>query len=163
MDAKQKVINDANSLSVKLKNELLEYLLELKLQNTQNINGHFFLLSNFSNDIIIKINEKIDHLKSLHEEENDDTDELQSDTSESLNKSDLSIFTKQTNENVYPILDAEKYISNLENLNNKNTKRSCHLKYSIAKKKYNKQSINEVKKVEDINDLKELSIEKYIL
>jgi len=163
MDAKQKVINDANSLSVKLKNELLEYLLELDLQNTQNINGHFFLLSNFSDDIIIKINEKIDHLKSLHEEETDDIDELQSDNSENLNKSDLSIFTKQTNENVYPILDAEKYISNLENLNNKNTKRSCHLKYSIAKKKYNKQSINEVKKVEDINDLKELSIEKYIL
>jgi hypothetical protein len=163
MDAKQKVINDANSLSVKLKNELLEYLLELDLQNTQNINGHFFLLSNFSDDIIIKINEKIDHLKSLHEEETDDIDELQSDNSENLNKSDLSIFTKQTNENVYPILDAEKYISNLENLNNKNTKRSCHLKYSIAKKKYNKQSINEIKKVEDINDLKELSIEKYIL
>jgi hypothetical protein len=163
MDAKQKVINDANSLSVKLKNELLEYLLELNLQNTQNINGHFFLLSNFSDETIIKINEKIDHLKSLHEEENEDIDELQSDTSENLNKSDLSIFTKQTNQNVYPILDAEKYISNLENLNNKNTKRSCHLKYSIAKKKYNKQSINEIKKVEDINDLKELSIEKYIL
>lgn len=163
MDSKQKVINDTNSLSVKLKNELLEYLLELNLQNTQNINGHFFLLSNFSDETIIKISEKIDHLKSLHEEENEDIDELQSDTSENLNKSDLSIFTKQTNTNIYPILDAEKYISNLENLNNKNTKRSCHLKYSIAKKKYNKQSINEVKKVEDINDLKELSIEKYIL
>lgn len=162
MDIKQKVINEANNLSTKLKNELLEYLLKEKLQNTQNINGHFFLLSNFSDHIITDIHDKIKYLKSFQDEE-EDNEELESDTSDQVNKTDTSIFHKHIVENTYPVQDVEKYISNFENQNNKHTKRSCHLKYSIAKKKYNKQSINDVKKTEDINDLNELSVEEYIL
>ena len=162
MDTKQKVIIEANNLSSKLKTELLEYLLKIQLQNTQNTNGFFFLLSNFSDEIITDIYDKIQYLKSFNEEE-DDIEDVQSELSEQVNNSDLSIFKKNNVENVYPIQDAEKYISNFDNLNNKHTKRSCHLKYSIAKKKYNKQSINEVKKIEDINDLNELSKEEYIL
>lgn len=162
MDTKQKVIIEANNLSSKLKTELLEYLLQIQLQNTQNTNGFFFLLSNFSDEIITDIYDKIQYLKSFNEEE-DDIEDVQSELSEQVNNSDLSIFKKNNVENVYPIQDAEKYISNFDNLNNKHTKRSCHLKYSIAKKKYNKQSINEVKKIEDINDLNELSKEEYIL
>tara|TARA_Y100000389_G_scaffold200582_1_gene241321 strand:+ start:11103 stop:11600 length:498 start_codon:yes stop_codon:yes gene_type:complete len=163
MDTKQKVIIEANNLSSKLKTELLEYLLKNQLQNTQNTNGYFFLLSNFSDEIITDIYDKIQYLKSFNEEEDDDDDELTSNVSEQIDKTESCTFKKQTIQNEYPINDAEKYISNFENLNNKHTKRSCHLKYSVAKKKYNKQTINEAKKVEDINDLNELSIEEYIL
>lgn len=163
MDIKQKVISESSTLSIKLKTELLEYLLKKNLQNTQNINGHFFLLSNFSDEIVEDIYNKIQYLKTFQEEEDDDIEDTQTELSEQNNKSDLSILKKTNVDNVYPIQDAEKYISNFENLNNKHTKRSCHLKYSVAKKKYNKQSINETKKLEDINDLNELSIEEYIL
>lgn len=162
MDIKQKVISESSTLSIKLKTELLEYLLKNNLQNTQNINGHFFLLSNFSDEVVEDIYNKIQYLKTFQEED-DDIEDTQSELSEQNNKSDLSILKKTNVDNVYPIQDAEKYISNFENLNNKHTKRSCHLKYSVAKKKYNKQSINETKKLEDINDLNELSIEEYIL
>jgi hypothetical protein len=163
MDIKQKIINETNTLSIKLKTNLLEYLLKKKLQNTQNINGYFFLLSNFSDEDIQDIYNNIQYLKTFQDDEEDDIEDVQSELSEQVNNSDLSIFKKNNVENVYPIQDAEKYISNFDNLNNKHTKRSCHLKYSIAKKKYNKQSITEIKKIEDINDLNELSIEEYIL
>ena len=94
MDIKQKVISESSTLSILLKTELLEYLLTKNLQTTQNINGHFFLLSNFSDEVVEDIYNKIQYLKTFQEDD-DDIEDTQSELSEQNNKSDLSILKKK--------------------------------------------------------------------
>ena len=52
-------------------------------------------------------------------------------------------------------------IKDIESHMNKTNKKSIHVKYSIAKKKYNKQIQTDTKKIEN-NDLSELTEDKYI-
>ena len=88
--------------------------------------------------------------KNLNEIENEDYD-IQDDV-----KSDQ--LTKKSFE--YD----KSMIKDIENHINKTNKKSIHVKYSIAKKKYNKQIQIDPKKIEkcENNDLSELTEDKYI-
>ena len=81
---------------------------------------------------------------------------------------DLDIENSDTLENIKTDLSNKKsfdfdktMIKEIENQNNKTNKKSIHVKYSIAKKKYNKQIQVDAKKIEN-NDLSELTEDKYI-
>ena len=164
MNHRKLLIDNSQKLDYESKIELFHYITnKFNLNFMENTNGIFFSLNEIDDHNILEILQKTDNLlevasekllypasskqKDLNETENEYND-IQDDI-----KSDL------TNKKSF---DYDKsMIKDIEGHMNKTNKKSIHVKYSIAKKKYNKQIQTDSKKIEN-NDLSELTEDKYI-
>ena len=140
----------------------------------ENTNGVFFSLSDISDEDINELLVQVDDLKTQDEVMNDPSE---SDTpfdtgSVEENKEDRSeLDEKMTqhddSESSAPECKKSSFeydkqmMRDIESSVNQTNKKSIHVKYSIAKKKYNKQYTQADSKKFDNTDLKELVEEKY--
>ena len=164
MNHRKLLIDNSQKLDYESKIELFHYITNtFNLNFMENTNGIFFSLNEIDDNDISEILEKIDNLienasekklypsskqKDLINETEDEEHDIQDDV-----KSDI------TNKKSF---DYDKaMIKDIESHMNKTNKKSIHVKYSIAKKKYNKQIQTDTKKIEN-NDLNELTEDKYI-
>jgi hypothetical protein len=142
----------------------------------ENTNGVFFSLSDISDKDINELLVQVDELKAQDDAMNDPSEsDIPFDTgSIDDNKNDLS----EIDENMVLHEDSvssapeckkssfdydKQMMRDIENSVNRTNKKSIQVKYSIAKKKYNKQYIQVDSKKIDNTDLKELVEEKYML
>lgn len=163
MSLRESVVNESKQLSINAQIELFLFMKNEHVPYMENVNGVFFSLSDMSDDFMFKVFTKIRELKLMEdnsshlldhnienkEEEYDDIN--RPSTSKRITLDKKTIMT-HCNENI--VKDFEQFATKV-------TKKNIHIKYSIAKKKYNKQFIND-KKFED-NDLNELKEERYII
>ena len=158
MFKKQYLLKKSSSLSINSQIELYNFLKSEKITYMENANGVFFDLSTITHDQIQIINDKLDilqqfenytdsHLKMLKDDVLDENQEQASNIPD-VNKFEMN-------------LKDEKIFCNIDHVN-KVSKKNNHLKYSVAKKKYNKQTLNDNKKIED-SDLNKLEVEEYTI
>ena len=186
---KRKLIADAQQLDVNSKIEFFNFMVSLDISYMENTNGIFFSMSDLSDDVLEKLFQKLEILKSFetkattieHQSSEDFYEKLnvskpsEEETTESdeffLNKQEDDINdengctdTQETNpkNTLYDHLD-EEIIKDMTNRYSKQSKKNMiYAKYAIAKKKYNKCTNVESKKFDSF-DLNELTKEDYIL
>lgn len=115
---------------------------------TQNNNGVFFDLSDINLLVLQEILDKVNICVPKVEIK----EEMKEIESEKIKKPVIKP----------PINDVDKLCVELESDKSKLNKRNIHTKYSVAKKKYNKQNNSDVKKIEENIHLNELHKEDYI-
>ena len=130
----------------------------------ENANGVFFDLSAITDEMALLIDNKLDILQQFEYYTDSNLFLAKPEGTEGNEKNELS----ETNDEFFKessdlSFKPEKLFANIEISNcNKTSKKNNHLKYSVAKKKYNKQTFTENKKFEDY-DLNKLEIEEYTL
>lgn len=179
---KRQLISDVQNLDMNSKIEFFNYMVSHDIAFMENTNGVFFSIADISDEILDKLNEKLIILQKfqIHKSDSDELimnnefdneirnnsdiiidsnsneqlNNVQSDKQDNLNK---EIFTKKV------INEYNEILKDMECKNSKmNKKHSIYIKYSIAKKKYNKQfGSHDNKKIENFY-LNELEEEKYI-
>jgi hypothetical protein len=141
----------------------------------ENTNGIFFSLNDVVDEDIDLLLIKIQKLKETEDKHPDPPATLSQDQHET--KTLLSEMYSNINETVPENKDTivvntcktapfnydKNLVKELENHINKSCKKSIHVKYSLAKKKYNKQTCQVENKKFDNTDLNELKEETYIL
>jgi len=164
MNLRKRLIEETQQLTSVSHNDLFHYINnKLSVNFMENTNGVFFLLNEICDEDIQSILDKITDIKKndmktfdIFHQENDVgcTDE----TTDGDNEEHLSNKSGKK-----PAFEYDKDMLNtVENYINKTNKKSIHLKYSNAKKKYNKQQFyQDVKKI-DNTDLNELTEDTYI-
>lgn len=178
---KRQLITDVQNLDMNSKIEFFNCMVSHNIAFMENSNGVFFSIADISNEILDKLNKKLVMLKKFQNNENDFVKCILKNSDESLqcinesNKKGFEVNTKET-KTEKKLDDASKEIfsksmlneyneilKDMENKNNKmNKKHSIYIKYSIAKKKYNKQlGTQDNKKIENFY-LNELEEEDYI-
>lgn len=166
MNIRKQLIRETQKLDNSLHIDLFHYINNnLTIQFMENTNGIFFLLNEISDDDIQSILNKVDDIKTnymsncnrfnnktvneiITVSENDESVE-KTNTSSTLNKKKAFEYDKNM-------------VKTLENHLNGLNKKSIHMKYSIAKKKYNKQQCYIDTKKIDNTDLNELTEDIYI-
>ena len=164
MNHRKLLIDNSQKLDYESKKELFNFITnKFNLNFMENTNGIFFLLNEIDDENILEILQKIDNLLENATERNLYPSSKQKDfINETENdENDIQdIKSESTNEKSF---DYDKaMIKYIESHMNKTNKKSIHVKYSIAKKKYNKQVQTDTKKIEN-NDLSELTEDKYII
>lgn len=176
MNYRKKLIFDTNTLDIKSKIKLFNYINSNITSNyMENTNGVFFSLNDISDKEIKLLLSYIDELKKFEQMNADnldlilfDNEEVMLDSnvehgnnedSDCVEKEDDSIINTKKVSFVYD----KNVVKELENNINKVNKKSILVKYSIAKKKYNKQHNQLDPKKIDNTDLKELEEEVYML
>jgi hypothetical protein len=163
MIRKQELLQKSKTLSINSQIELYNFLKSVDITCMENANGVFFDLSTIDISQVNLINNKLEILQQF---------EFYTDSNVFNEKTEHTIVEKdaKTDDLVTSTIDNEKnksedqssYLNmNLDNYLTKVAKKNNHLKYSVAKKKYNKQTLNECKKIED-SDLNKLEKEEYI-
>tara|TARA_Y100000389_G_C17418486_1_gene495182 strand:+ start:540 stop:944 length:405 start_codon:yes stop_codon:yes gene_type:complete len=132
----------------------------------ENTNGIFFSLNEIDDNNISDILQKIDQLmetasdKTLYPSSSKQKDYMNNKMENEDNDKDKDDVKSDLTSN--KSFDCDKaMIKDIESHMNKTNKKSIHVKYSIAKKKYNKQIQADTKKIEN-TDLSELTEDKYI-
>jgi hypothetical protein len=129
---------------------------------TQNTNGYFIDINELSEDILNSLSCKIEnmiHYKNIFNTSNNELTSLKKEISNIFNTNTNNVVTKDL-----PLDIDKKTIEMVSDIMNKPLKTNVYMKYSVAKKKYNKQTIIEYsKKIENDNDLNELLKEEYII
>lgn len=168
MNLRKRLIEETQQLTSTSHNDLFHYINnKLSVNFMENTNGVFFLLNEICDDDIQNILDKITDIKKnemktydqFHmDNELSGIDEItESNEEEELSSDKLG---KSTKKNAFEY--DKDMLNTVENYINKTNKKSIHLKYSNAKKKYNKQQIfQDVKKI-DNTDLNELTEDTYI-
>tara|TARA_Y100000389_G_scaffold204275_1_gene256005 strand:- start:61 stop:573 length:513 start_codon:yes stop_codon:yes gene_type:complete len=169
MNKRKLLIDNSQKLDYESKIELLHYITNtFNLNFMENTNGIFFSLneiddSNIS-DILLKVDDLIGSVckKNMYHSSGQNIDSIEIGNNDNNVHDDVHDDVKSECMNKKPF-DFDKTISKeIECHMNKTNKKSIHVKYSIAKKKYNKQiQITDTKKIEN-NDLNELTEDKYI-
>lgn len=168
MNKKRRLIVTANKLKKRSKIDLFNYITSTyNLNYMENTNGIFFSLNDIDEDCLDDILDKVTELINKDANVSDDTDEtlnileniIENDSNEEY---DPSLIIKTENENFQNAFEYDKNIlKEIDNHVNKMNKKSIHIKYSLAKKKYNKQMQVDNKKIEN-NDLNGLTEDTYI-
>jgi hypothetical protein len=159
MIRKQNLLKKSSSLSINSQIELYNFLKSEKITYMENANGVFFDLSAITNNQVQMINDKLDILQQF---------ENYTDSHVNMLKGDVLDEKKEQVSNIPNInnfevnLKDEKLFYNIDQVNSRVSKKNNHLKYSVAKKKYNKQTFNDNKKIED-SDLNKLEVEEYTI
>lgn len=185
---KRKLIADAQQLDVNSKIEFFNFMVSLGISYMENTNGIFFSMSDLSENVLEKLFQKLEILKSFETKpetelkmsgdfyeklnsskpseeealENEDffLNKQEDDTSDDTCCTDTQEPTQKNT--LYDHLD-EDIIKDMANRYSKQSKKNMiYAKYAIAKKKYNK-CINVESKKFDSFDLNELTKEDYIL
>jgi len=163
MNHRKQLIENSQKLEYESKIELFHYITNtFNLNFMENINGIFFSLNEINDNNVLDILQKTNDLMEMesersifprHKHADTETADYNTDIQDDDLKSDL--MSKKS-------FDLDKtMIKDIDNHINKTNKKSIHVKYSIAKKKYNKQIQIDSKKIEN-NDLSELTEETYI-
>ena len=162
MSIRESIVNESKQLSINAQIELFLFMKNEHVPYMENVNGVFFSLSDINDDFMSKIFAKIQELKILQDEYPGMNDQCgEEDNILDTNKpGTANIIVSNENQSSITNCD-ENIIKDFEQFAIKVTKKNIHIKYSIAKKKYNKQFVND-KKFED-NDLNELKEEIYII
>ena len=134
----------------------------------ENTNGVFFLLNEICDDDIQNILNKITDIKN---NEISLTDPFTTEDDREVGGSDIELKededdtkTRSARPKSNGSFEYDKdMVTTVENYINKTNKKSIHLKYSNAKKKYNKQYIFQDVKKFDNTDLNELTEDTYII
>ena len=163
MIIKHEILRKSNLLSINSQIELYNFLKSENIACMENANGVFFDLSAITDEMALLIDNKLDILQQFEYCTDSNLFLAKPEIMEDSEKIDLSEnnndYLKESSES----FKQEKLFSNIEiNHGSKTPKKNNHLKYSVAKKKYNKQTFTENKKVEDY-DLNKLEIEEYTL
>lgn len=164
MNHRKLLIDNSQKLDYESKIELFHYITNtFNLNFMENTNGIFFSLNEIDDNNISEILQKIDNLLEITSERNlcpvSKQKDLNNETEDEENDIQDDVKSDLTNKKSF---DYDKaMIKDIENHMNKTNKKSIHVKYSIAKKKYNKQIQTDTKKIEN-NDLSELTEDKYI-
>lgn len=164
MIIKQEILRKSNLLSINSQKELYNFLKSEKIACMENTNGVFFDLSAITDEMALLIDNKLDILQQFEYYTDSNLFLAKPEGMEEIEKIDSSEnnndYLKETSDLSFK---QEKLFSNIEiNHGSKTPKKNNHLKYSVAKKKYNKQIFTENKKFEDY-DLNKLEIEEYTL
>ena len=148
--------------------EIFNFIKQYDASFTQNKNGMFIDLNNLKEADLVDINDKVDNLIMESSEscfifEQEDAD-IDADIPECVPVQDA--LSKCTNEQS-PLTDkeSERYVvKHFEHISNKLNKKNAHNKFSVIKKKYNKQIVMDHlhKKLDDTH-LNELREESYII
>lgn len=171
MNNRKKLIFDTNNLQIDSKIKLFNFInINITSNYMENTNGMFFSLNDISNSDIEVLLNYIDDLKKQEQMDNDSSEsmfEIQEGKGERINQEDKEENITEKETTLTPKKASFEYdrnvVKELENSINKVNKKSIHVKYSIAKKKYNKQHIQLDPKKIDNTDLKELEEEAYML
>jgi hypothetical protein len=172
MNKRKKLINESSKLNQCSKIELFNFINNtINLAFMENTNGIFFSLNDVDDEHIDALLLKIQKLKETEEKhtETNNINENKSMLSDTYvhNDDDSSAEKGESivvNTCKTPSFNYDKNIAKeLENHINKSCKKSIHVKYSLAKKKYNKQTCQAENKKIDNTDLNELKEETYII
>lgn len=161
MNNRKLLIDNTQKLDYESKIELFHYITNtFNLNFMENTNGIFFSLNEIDDNDILVILQKIENLlETANDRDLYPSSQKKDMINETENEEIENVKFDLTNKKSF---DYDKLmIKDIENHMNKTNKKSIHLKYSIAKKKYNKQIQTETKKIEN-NDLSELTEDKYI-
>lgn len=163
MNHRKILIDKSHKLDYESKIELFHYITNtFNLNFMENTNGIFFSLNEIDDGDISDILQKVDSLLETACERNVYSSRQINDTMEMKNEcKDVHDDMKLELVNKKPFDFDKTMTKDIENHMNKTNKKSIHVKYSIAKKKYNKQIQIDTKKIEN-NDLSELTEDKYI-
>lgn len=185
---KRQLIIDVQKLDVNSKIDMFNYLVSMNLSFMENINGVFFSLNDIPYETLYKIKHRLSMLDRFiqHDDEmsqllkdNEDPNSTQhqifanhvaesfdtdaEDNQETNNSQRLTekIIAQQIFGNA-KLAEYEDFFKDMENKHNKmNKKHSIYIRYSVAKKKYNKQSLSCDKKFDNFY-LNELEEDQYI-
>ena len=170
MNKRKILIDNTQKLDYDSKIELLHYITNtFNLNFMENTNGIFFSLNEIDDNNISEILSKVDTLLGRASEMNKynlrNKNDIETGNYDILNNgiiNDDDDDVKSESLNKKPFDYDKTFIKDIEYHMSKTNKKSIHIKYSIAKKKYNKQiQIIDTKKIENI-DLNELTEDKYI-
>lgn len=186
---KRQLIADVQELDMNSKIDFFNFMVSHNIEFMENTNGVFFSIAELSDEILNKLNEKVTILQKFQIHESNSQNMLKVNEFEISNfnilektinnpinnpiiniSNDKSEITKNTevvvqkevfNKNI--LNEYNEILKDMENRNNKmNKKNSIYIKYSVAKKKYNKQAgVQDTKKIESFY-LNELVEEDYI-
>ena len=166
MNHRKLLIDSSQKLDYESKIELFHYISNtFNLNFMENTNGIFFSLNEIDDNNILEILNKTDNLLELASETHVYSPSKQKDLNEIENEDyDIQDDVKSDQLTKKSFEYDKSIIKDIENHINKTNKKSIHVKYSIAKKKYNKQIQIDPKKIEkcENNDLSELTEDKYI-
>lgn len=177
---KRQLITDVQNLDMNSKIEFFNHMVSYNIGFMENTNGVFFSIADISDEVLYNLIEKLVILQKFQINKKDSDELLLKSDFESIN-SNVLVDIEQTkinktqiiNNNLKPevfskvvINEYNEILKDMENRNNKmNKKHSIYIKYSVAKKKYNKQlGFQDNKKIEKIENfyLNELEEEIYI-
>ena len=163
MMKKKEILRKSNLLSVNSQIELYNFLKSENIACMENANGVFFDLSTIADETATMIDKKLDLLQQFEYYTDSNVFLAKPEIMEDGEKKDFlennDDFCKENSDLSFK---PEKLFSNIEINGTKTSKKNNHFKYSVAKKKYNKQTFTENKKFED-SDLNKLEIEEYTL
>lgn len=166
MNKKRRLIVNANKLKKRSLIDLFNFITStFNLNYMENTNGIFFSLNDIDEDCLDDILDKVTELinKDVNASEYfDETSNIIENIIENDSNEEDDPIIKTENENFQNAFEYDKNIlKEIDNHVNKINKKSIHIKYSLAKKKYNKQMQADNKKIEN-NDLNELTEDIYI-
>ena len=170
---REQVVSKVLELDSSMHQEIFNFIRNFEVDFTQNKNGMFMDLNVLSQDNLVELLEKIEQLR---------IDQLAMDAAENCFVfENEDAFTDIDSTEVQPICeelvkyDTEKSpllnktaesnaIKHFESLSNKLSKKNVHNKFSVIKKKYNKQLVvDHLHKKLDDPHLSELRAEEYII
>lgn len=162
---------ETTTLQIESKIKLFNFILTNITSNyMENTNGIFFPLNDITDKEIKNVLNYIEGLKKNEEIDNSSEHAFfeNMETHEPMNNKDNYIdVANDDGDQLVPKTASFSYDKNVvkefENNINKVNKKSIHVKYSIAKKRYNKQHQQQDSKKIDNTDLKELVEESYML
>ncbi|QOI90176.1 hypothetical protein QKU58_gp155 [Pyramimonas orientalis virus] len=174
MNARKQLIEQSSLLNQSSKIDLFNFInTNVNVSFMENTNGIFFSLNDIDDNQIETLLEEIRKLKEIQELHQPlgvgDIEKTETLTLSEMYPNDAVDVNVSTDSEVVantckpPFHYDKNLVKELENHINKSSKKSIHVKYSLAKKKYNKQTYQaEIKKI-DNTDLNELKEEVYIL
>lgn len=172
---KRQLITDVQNLDMNSKIEFFNYMVSYNIAFMENTNGVFFSIADISDEVLDKLIEKLVMLEKFQVNKKDSDELLLKSDFESINsnmlvdmeqENETQIMNNSSKKEVFSKVVINEYseiLKDMENRNNKmNKKHSIYIKYSVAKKKYNKQlGSQDNKKIENFY-LNELEEENYI-
>lgn len=172
---REEIVSYAKRLGLNSKIELFSFMVSLNIAHMENTNGIFFSLSNIDDGTINEIHKKIFELTNFEtisnqSFENNKRNEDSADAADGDNAIEGNDYLEDDSYEKYEQRDdgvrSFDYDFDMVKDITKSvykTKKSIHGKYSLAKKKYNKQYVVDIKKIDGNTDLNELVKEQYII
>lgn len=164
---REHIVNRVAELDTNSHQEIFNFIKRFDANFTQNNNGMFVDLNTMTEEELYELCEKIDQLIDSNEAcfvfDNEDS-YTDVDNLEAVSVCE-DVLKYETDKS--PLLNKtieSSAIKHFDALSNKLTKKNAHNKFSVIKKKYNKQVIiDHLHKKLDDSDLNELCVEEYII
>ena len=173
---REEIVLFAKQLGLNSKIDLFAFMTSMNIPHMENTNGIFFSISDIDGSTIQQIHSKVcellkyetisnqqfESMGSVHQREEDEPEDVTD--AEDTCADDVDARSDQSREGSRRSFEYDPELVKDINKSLQKHKKSIHGKYSLAKKKYNKQYTGEAKKIDSSNtDLSELVKEQYIL